>query len=315
METRPIGSLTVSAIGLGTNNFGLLMDEHDVAPVVNAALEAGITFFDTSDSYGESERRLRRALGNRRDDVVLATKFGTPLGGGWSGGARPEYIRRAVERSLRELGTDRIDLYQLHAPDPATPIADTLQTLAELVEAGKVREIGCSKFSAQQLLDAERAAQGGAIRFVSVQNHYNLIHRNDEAEILPLCVKLGIAYIPYWPLASGLLTGKYRRGEPVPDGTRFSAWRSQGEQLLVEANFDVAERLEAWSQQRGHSLSELALAWLLAKPVASVIAGATRPAQVLANASVNWRLTSGEMAEVEELIPEPFDQERASDDI
>ena len=177
METRKIGSLDVSIIGLGTNNFGFRMDEADVPAVVDAALEAGINFFDTADAYGRSERRLAAALGARREDVVVATKFASPLGPNRPGGARPEYIRSAVERSLRELATDRVDLYQIHRPDPDTPIADTLAALDELVEAGCVREIGCSNFSAEQLVAAADAVKDGAARFVSVQNHYNLLHR------------------------------------------------------------------------------------------------------------------------------------------
>jgi aryl-alcohol dehydrogenase-like predicted oxidoreductase len=218
METRKIGSLDVSVVGLGTNNFGFRMDGADVPAVVDAALDAGITFFDTADSYGRSERRLAKALGARRDDVVLATKFASPLGSDRPGGARPEYVRSAVERSLRELATDHIDLYQIHRPDPDTPIAGTLATLDELVQAGAVREIGCSNFSADQVVAADRAAKDGAARFVSVQNHYNLLHRADEADVLPTCDRLGLAHIPYFPLASGLLTGKYRRGEPPPAG-------------------------------------------------------------------------------------------------
>lgn len=301
MHTRKIGSLDVSVVGLGTNNFGLLMEEPDVAPVVDAALESGINFFDTSDSYGQSERRLGRALGRRRDDIVLATKFGTPLGEDGEGGARPEYIRRAVERSLTELGTDRIDLYQLHAPDPKTPIADTLAALDELVVAGKVREIGVSKFSAGQIRTAAEAVRDGAARVASVQNELNLLRRADMEEVLPLCQELSIAYIPFFPLASGMLTGKYRRGAPVPAGTRFAAWQEQGARTLVDTNFDVVERLTQWSEARGHTVAELAMAWLLSKPVASVIAGARGAGQVRQNASIDWSLTQPEVAEVEAL--------------
>jgi aryl-alcohol dehydrogenase-like predicted oxidoreductase len=304
METRRIGSLDVSVIGLGTNNFGFSMEEADVPPVVDAALEAGISFFDTADSYGQSEQRLAKALGPRRDDVVIATKFASPLGTDRPGGARPEYVRSAIERSLRELATDRIDLYQIHRPDPDTPIADTLGALDELVTAGKVREIGCSNFSAAQLVEAEQAVKPGAARFVSVQNHFNLLHRADEAEVLATCEKLGIAHIPFFPLASGLLTGKYRRGEAPPEGTRLAAWGDRAGRMLSDQNFDVVERLDGWAQQRGHTLLELAFAWLLAKPtVASVIAGATKVEQVRANAAVTWRLTPDEVAEVDGLVP------------
>ena len=300
METRKIGSLDVSVVGLGTNNFGFRMDEADVPAVVDAALDAGINFFDTADAYGRSERRLAKALGGRREDVVVATKFGSPLGSDRPGGARPEYIGRAVERSLRELATDHIDLYQIHRPDPDTPIADTLAALDELVQAGAVREIGCSNFSADQLVAADEAVKDGAVRFVSVQNHYNLLQRGDEADVLPTCQRLGLAHIPYFPLASGLLTGKYRRGEPPPEGTRLAAWGDRADAMLSERNFDQIDRLTAWAEARGHSILELAIAWLLAKPtVASVIAGATTVAQVNANTAVTWQLSAEEVAEVD----------------
>jgi aryl-alcohol dehydrogenase-like predicted oxidoreductase len=299
METRKIGSLDVSVVGLGTNNFGFRMDEADVPAVVDAALEAGINFFDTADSYGRSERRLAKALGARREDVVVATKFGSRLGSERPGGARPEYIRSAVERSLRELATDHIDLYQIHRPDPDTPIGDTLAALDELVQAGAVREIGCSNFSADQLVAADEAVSGGAVRFVSVQNHYNLLHRADEADVLPTCLRLGLAHIPYFPLASGLLTGKYPRGQPPPEGTRLAAWGDRADAMLSDRNFDQIDRLTAWADARGHTILELSIAWLLAKPgVASVIAGATTVAQVQANAAVAWQLSPEELAEV-----------------
>ncbi|HWL45194.1 MAG TPA: aldo/keto reductase [Ilumatobacter sp.] len=299
METRSIGSLQVSVIGLGTNNFGFLMDEPDVAPVFHAALDAGINFIDTADSYATSEERIGRLIGPVRDDIVLATKFASPVDGG-TGGATPEYIRSAVERSLRLLQTDRIDLYQIHRPDPDTPIADTLAALDELVRAGKVVEIGCSNFSAAQLAEAEAAAADGAARFVSVQNHYNLLHRDDEAEVIPTAERLGIGYVPYYPLASGLLTGKYRSGEAAPEGTRLAKQGERGEQALANADFDKVATLTAWAAERGHSLLELAFAWLLAKPaVASVIAGATKVSQVQSNASVTWQLTLEEVAELD----------------
>jgi aryl-alcohol dehydrogenase-like predicted oxidoreductase len=303
MEMRTIGSLQVSVIGLGTNNFGLLMDEQEVPPVLDAALEAGINFVDTSDSYGNSEERIGNLLGPRRDDIVLATKFASPIDGG-TGGAQPDYIRSAVERSLRLLQTDRIDLYQIHRPDPDTPIADTLAALDELVQAGKVREIGCSNFSAVQLEEAAAAVADGAARFVSVQNHYNLLHRDDEATVLPTCERLDIAYVPYFPLASGLLTGKYHRGEEPAAGTRLGRWGdARRESTLTDANFDMIERLTAWASERGHTLLELAFAWLLAKPmVASVIAGATKVAQVESNASVSWGLTPAEVADVDAVV-------------
>ena len=303
MDTRRIGSLEVSVIGLGTNNFGFFMEEDAVPPVVDAALEAGITFFDTADSYLESEARLAKALGTRRDEVVIGTKFASPVDGG-GGGAAPDYVRSAIERSLAKLDTDRIDLYQLHRPDESTPIADTLGVLDELVTEGKVREIGCSNFSAVQLREAETAAADGA-RFVSVQNQWNLLQRDDESDAVPEAERLGLGYLPYYPLASGLLSGKYTRGQDAPAGTRLVHFGSGGGGMLSDRNFDIVEAVSAWAAERGHSVLELALAWLAAKPVvASVIAGATSPAQVRANAAAaTWVLTPDEVAEVDALAP------------
>jgi aryl-alcohol dehydrogenase-like predicted oxidoreductase len=304
MDRRKIGSLDVTVVGVGTNNFGLGMQEDEVAPVVEAALAEGLNFFDTADAYGASEARLGQALGRRRDEVVIATKFGSPVAGQeGTGGAAPAYVRKAAERSLQQLGTDRIDLYQLHRPDPSTPIADTLGALGELVTQGKVLEIGCSNFSAAQLREAEEAVAEGAPRFVSVQNHYNLLNRSDEAEVLPECERLGLAYLPFFPLASGMLTGKYTRGEQPAAGTRLHRMGDRASGMLSDANFDVVEAASSWAAARGHSLLELAFAWLLAKgPVASVIAGATKPEQVKANAAAGgWRLSSGEVAEVDAL--------------
>jgi aryl-alcohol dehydrogenase-like predicted oxidoreductase len=303
VKTRQIGSLEVTDVGLGTNNFGLGMAAEDVPPVVDAALDAGINFFDTSDSYGESEERLGKALHARREHVVVATKFGSPVKGEeGTGGARPEYVRRAVDASLRRLQVERIDLYQLHRPDPHTPIAETLGALAEAVAAGKVREIGCSNFSADQLREADVAAGSGP-RFVSVQNHYNLLTRADEADVLPLCEQLGMAYLPYFPLASGVLTGKYRRGEAPAQGTRLQRWGPRAADILSDETFDTVDALASWAERRRRTLLDLAFAWLLAKPVvASVIAGATKPNQVAANVgAADWQLSPDEVAEVDEL--------------
>jgi aryl-alcohol dehydrogenase-like predicted oxidoreductase len=306
MERRSIGSLEVSVVGLGTNNFGMGMAADAVPAVVGAALESGIDFFDTSDSYGDSEERLGQALGRRRDEVVVATKFGSKVGKDGTGGAAPGYLRQAIERSLRQLGTDRIDLYQLHRPDPETPIADTLGVLGELVTAGKVREIGCSNVPAALRGAADAAVGPGGARFVSVQNYYNLLHRDDEEEVLPECRRLGLAYLPYFPLASGMLTGKYRRGEAPAAGTRLDRWgeRAAGG-TLTDRNFDVVDALTAWAEDHGHTLLDLAFAWLLSRPeVASVIAGATSAAQVTANvAAGGWQLTGPEVAEVDALAP------------
>jgi aryl-alcohol dehydrogenase-like predicted oxidoreductase len=281
------------------------MHEDEVPPVVDEAIDSGINFFDTADSYGESEVRLGRALGRHRDEVVIGTKFGSSVGEGGTGGAAPGYVREAIERSLRRLETDRIDLYQLHRPDPLVPITDTLGVLDELVHEGKVREIGCSNFSAEMLREAEDAVAPGRSRFVTVQNHYNLLNRADELEVIPLCLRLGVAYLPYFPLASGLLTGKYARGEPPPPGTRLQRWGDRASGVLSERNFDVVEALAAWSGDRGHSLLDLAIAWLAARsPVASVIAGATTVEQVRANAAAgSWLLSPEEVAEVDALAP------------
>jgi len=302
MRTKKIGSLDVTVVGLGTNNFGFGMEPDAVGPVVDRAIESGVTFFDTADSYLASEERIGQALKGRRDQVILATKFGSPMGEG-KGGASAEYVRQAVERSLKKLDTDHIDLYQLHRPDPNTPIAETLGALGELVAEGKVREIGCSNFTAEMLREAEAAVQDGAPRFVSVQNHYNLLHRDDEHEAIPECEALGIGYLPYFPLASGLLTGKYRRGEAPPEGTRLQRWGDRAAGSLTDENFDVVDALTAWAGDHGHSVLDLAIAWLAAKPyVASVIAGATKPDQIAANAAAGeWVLNPAEVAEVDSI--------------
>ena len=301
METRRIGSLSVSLAGLGCNNFGGRLDQAATYEVVDAALDAGVTFFDTADIYGgtRSEEYLGRALAGRRDRVVIATKFGHEIDAERRG-ARPEYVRRAAEDSLRRLGTDRIDLYQLHRPDPGVPVADTLGALDELVRAGKVVEIGCSNFSTGQLREAQDAVRPGAAGFVSVQNQYSLLHREPESGVLAECERARLAFLPYFPLASGLLTGKYRKGRPPPPGSRMqTSERFAG--LLSEPNLDVVERLIAFAESRGRTLLELACSWLASRAVvASVIAGATSPAHVRANAgAVGWRLTPEEMRAVD----------------
>jgi aryl-alcohol dehydrogenase-like predicted oxidoreductase len=308
METRRIGSLEVTVVGLGCNNFGWRIDEEASARVVHAALEAGVNFFDTADIYGgtRSEEFLARALGRRRDEVAVATKFGMEIDEKRRG-ARPEYVRRACEDSLRRLRTDRIDLYQLHKPDPETPIEETLGALDELVRAGKVREIGCSNFSAEQLREADsKAREKGAARFVSVQNEYSLLHREPEREVLPECERLGLAFLPYFPLASGLLTGKYRRGQPPPEGSRLGG-DGRFEDMLTERNLEIVESLIEFAESRGHTLLELAFSWLLTRQVvASVIAGATKPEQVKANAEAPvWKLTEAELAEINEILSQP----------
>jgi aryl-alcohol dehydrogenase-like predicted oxidoreductase len=305
MDTRPIGSLAVSVVGLGCNNFGMRVDYAETEAVVHAALDAGITFFDTADIYGStrSEEFLGRALAGRRQHVVLATKFGMPVDEHRKG-ARPAYVRQALEDSLRRLATDRVDLYQLHQPDAETPIADTLGVLHDLVQAGKIREIGCSNFSAAQIRAAESAVLPGASRFVSVQNEYSLLHREPEREVLPACERVGLAFLPYFPLASGLLTGKYSRGGPPPAGTRLSnAWAAK--RFLNDDRLQTVEALSEFARSRGHSVLELAASWLLSRPVvASVIAGATSPDQVRANARAgSWRIADADLAAIDRIVP------------
>ena len=309
MPVRQIGSLDVSLVGLGCNNFGGRIDERQSIEVVEAALDAGINLFDTADVYGgtKSEEFLGRALGKERSEVLIATKFGAPLDEGHQGAA-PSYVKSALEDSLRRLGTDYVDLYQLHRPDPATPIADTLGALADLVGEGKVREIGCSNFSAAQLAEAHEALKPGAPGFVSVQNEYSLLERSPELEVLPECERLGIAFIPYFPLKAGLLSGKYRGGEPPPAGTRLAGMPAdrRGE-VLTPGNLEIVGALERFAQDRGHSVLELAIAWLAAHhPVASVIAGATKPEQVWSNVkAADWALTDEDLAEVDAIVPAP----------
>ncbi|WP_437552087.1 aldo/keto reductase [Sorangium sp. So ce367] len=310
MEKRRIGSLEVSVVGLGCNNFGGRIDEQRTAAVVGAALDAGINFFDTADVYGgtRSEELLGKALGSRRSSVIIATKFGVLLDDERRGGARPAYIQRAVEDSLRRLGTDWIDLYQLHRPDPETPIEDTLEALDALVRAGKVREIGSSNFSAAQIRVAEEATRPGKARFVSVQNEYSLLQREPEREVLSDSKRLGIAFLPYFPLASGLLSGKYRPDGPAPVGARLSSQDTAlSARFLTERNRQTAAALDAYAASRGHTLLELAFSWLASRPaVASVIAGATSPEQVRANAAaVGFRLTGADLEEIDRLAPLP----------
>ena len=308
MEKRRIGSLHVSVVGLGCNNFGWRLDADATAKVVHAALDAGVNFLDTADIYGDtkSEEYLGKALRGRREQAVVATKFGMKVDD-QRHGAKPAYVRQAAEDSLRRLGTDYIDLYQLHQPDPETPIAATLAALDELVKAGKVREIGCSNFSAQQIREAEAALPSGGARFVSVQNEYSLLHRDPEREVLPECERRRLALLPYFPLANGLLTGKYRAGHPAPQGTRISTQERFGK-LLNQHNLKMVEGLIGFAESRGHTILELAFSWLLAHPVvASVIAGATSEQQVRSNAgAAGWKLTPADLAEVDRILSQPL---------
>ncbi|WP_298457665.1 aldo/keto reductase [uncultured Cellulomonas sp.] len=304
--------LVVSTVGLGCNAFGVTIDPDDVPGVVSAAVDAGITLLDTADIYGsspgESESLLGAALAGRRDDVVLATKFGADMRGAYGDdhGARGSrrYIRRAVEGSLRRLGTDHIDLYQMHMPDSATPIAETLGALHELVTEGKVLYVGSSNFGAWQVVDADWTARTqGLTPFVSVQDHYSLLERGIEKEVVPAAERVGAGILPYFPLASGLLTGKYRRGEPAAEGTRLA----RRPERLAAADFDRIEALEALAGQWGIDLLTVAMGGLAAQPgVASVIAGASRAEQVRANvAAGSWQPTLEQLAAIDEASPGP----------
>lgn len=301
MESRALGSLDVSMVGLGCNNLGMRLDEDRSAAVVRAALDAGITLFDTADIYGSglSEQFLGRALGTSRDRVVVATKFGA------TDGAAPDVVLRACEASLERLGTDRIDLYQVHRPDDAVPIEDTLGALQELVEAGKVLEIGCSNFDGPRT-DAAAAASAatGAAPFASLQNQLSLLDRRQLDDTLASAERHRLGILPYFPLASGMLTGKYERGAPPPDGTRLAQLpEDRARKVFDDRTFDTVERLTAFAAERDHTLLELAMSWLACLPhMASVIAGATSAEQVRANAAAaSWRLTDAEMTEVDSL--------------
>lgn len=310
MLLRRLGNsgLKVSVIGLGCNNFGMRIDQAQTRMVVDAALDAGINFFDTADIYGgsKSEAFLGEALKGRRDKAVLATKFANPMGEGayQRGGAR-RYIVKAVEDSLKRLNTDHIDLYQMHVPDADTPIEETLRALDDLVRAGKVLYIGNSNFTGWQIADADWTSRTqGLERFVSAQNNFSLLERGVEREVLPACERFGLGLLPYFPLASGFLTGKYHRGEPPRQGTRLAAWGKRGEAALNDRNFDRLEALDRWAEQRGRRILDLAFAWLLGHgAVSSVIAGATSPEQVQANARcAEWILTPEEVSEVRALV-------------
>ena len=310
MEFRRLGNsgLSVSEIGLGCNNFGGRVDQSGTKRVVDAALDHGITLFDTADVYGgsDSEVFLGKALGSKRSDVIIATKFGMAMGeGALSRGGSRRYIMNAVDASLGRLGTDYIDLYQIHFPDPATPIDETLSALDDLVRAGKVRYIGSSNFSSWQIADADWTARSeGYARFVSAQNHMNLFERAVVHEVIPGCRHFGLGMLPYFPLASGLLTGKYVRGESAPEGTRLANAGARASRALSESNFDRLEALTNFADERSRTLLELALGWLLSfEEVSSVIAGATREEQIHSNVEgAGMRLDADEMREVATLV-------------
>lgn len=299
MRTVAVGELEVSVVGLGCNNFGRALDAEQSARVVQAALEAGMSHFDTASNYGEgqSESFLGAALGKRREEVVIATKVGVEIPG-WegSGGARPEYVRQVLERSLSELGTDYIDIYMIHFPDPETPIEDTLQVLTELVEEGKVRAIGCSNFDPAQLTDALSVSEAkGYEGFVCDQVQYSMAHREPETNGLrEVCVSRGVALLPFYPLANGLLTGKTRRGGEPQGRLRMDRYQD----FLTDENFDLVERLDAYARERDLTMVQVALGWLLAQEaVPAVTAGATSPEQVASNAlAAEWEPTPDDLA-------------------
>jgi len=301
MEYRKLGSLNVSLVGIGCNNFGWRTDATGTATVVDAALDTGINLFDTADVYGagQSEEFLGSALKGKRGRAIIATKFGIKMGEGKEG-AKAEYVREALDASLQRLQTDCIDLYQIHRPDPNTPIAETMQALNDAVNAGKVREIGCSNFSVEQMRAARSTA--GPHYFASVQNEYSLMKREPEADVLPECARSGIAFLPYFPLANGLLTGKYRKGQPFPESSRGKD--AFGPKIFTDENLERAEALIAFALARGHSVLDLAFSWLAARPqVCSVIAGAKNAEQVRANSgAASWRLTPADLAAVDKLF-------------
>jgi aryl-alcohol dehydrogenase-like predicted oxidoreductase len=307
MEMRALGSLQVSVVGLGCNNFGMRCDADQSSVVVHAALDAGVNFFDTADVYGgtHSEEFLGQALAGHRDEVIIATKFAAPIDQDpLHRGASARWVNEAAEGSLRRLGIDYIDLYQQHRPDADVAIEETLEALDGLVKVGKVKEIGNSNFSAEQIAEADAVAKkNGWARFVTAQNQFNLLHRQPVAELLPACVEYDLAVLPFFPLASGLLTGKYRRGEATPSGTRLSAMNEEmSARVLSDRNFDQLDFLESFATAREHTLLDLAFAWLAAQPaMGSIIAGATKTEQVQANsAAVDWKLSDAEVAEISE---------------
>jgi aryl-alcohol dehydrogenase-like predicted oxidoreductase len=310
MQLRNLGpsGLRVSVVGLGCNNFGGRIDLDASRRVVHKALDLGVTLFDTADIYGNgggSESALGEILGDRRKDIVLATKFGGVMDEARERkGASRRYVMAAVEDSLRRLKTDWIDLYQLHFPDPLTPIEETLRALDDLIRQGKVRYIGCSNLPAWQVVEAQWTAKSlGLDTFVSCQDEYSLLVRDIEQALLPAIEAYGLGLLPYFPLASGLLTGKYKRNAPAPADTRLAQWSGLADRYMTDANFTIVEKLEAFVAARGHSLLDLAFSWLAARPrVASVIAGATRPEQVQQNVkAAAWALSAEDLAEVDRL--------------
>lgn len=310
MEYRNLGSsgLRVSLVGLGCNNFGMRLELEQTRAVVDRAFDRGITFFDTADMYGRrggSETQLGKILGHRRKDIVLASKFGMAMSDdGTKIGASRRYIMSAVEDSLRRLKTDWIDLYQLHQPDPLTPLDETMQALDDLVTQGKIRYIGCSNLPSWQVVESQWLSKSmGLNRFVSCQDEYNILNRDVESELIPAMQKYGCGLLPYFPLASGLLTGKYKRTE-MPEGARLTDMPTFANRIyLTDENFDIVDRLKKFANKTGHSILELAFSWMASRPTtASIIAGATKPEQIDANvAAINWVLSQSEIDEVDKI--------------
>lgn len=307
MRTGAIGRLRVSKVGLGCNNFGSRLDNKQTETVVLAALEQGITYFDTADIYGKglSEEYLGAALRGRRHQAVVGTKFGMEMLGADQMGGSARWVDLAVEDSLRRLGTDYIDLYQMHKPDPSTPIEETLGALHRLVEQGKVREIGCSNFTGAQVDQAAAVSnRSGIPHFVSAQNHYSLLARAVERDLVPACARNGLSVMPYCPLANGVLTGKYRRGKEPPKGSRMDWVRNDPNTtdrgFMSDRNLDIVDRLQEYAADHGRTLIELAISWLAAQPdVSTVIPGASTPEQVAVNSrGADWRMTDRELAEI-----------------
>ncbi|MCH8161413.1 MAG: aldo/keto reductase [Chloroflexi bacterium] len=310
MEYKNLGNsgLRVSVVGLGCNNFGRRCDQAATTAVVEKALDSGVTLFDTADVYGPrglSEEFLGVALKGKRREAIIATKFMGPMGEGtlWSGASR-RYIFDAIDASLKRLDTDYVDLYQIHFPDVNTPIAETMRALDEVVRSGRARYVGCSNFAGWQVVEAQWVARSGHFsEFVSAQNQYNLLDRRIERELVPAASAYGMGVLPYFPLASGFLTGKYKQGEAPPEGTRLAAGGGMADRVLTEGNFETLQKLESFAESAGHTMLELAIGWLASQPhVSSVISGATKPEQVEQNvAAGEWKLNAEEMAKVNEI--------------
>ena len=309
MQKRSLGTLgpEVSLVGLGTNNFGGRTGRDAARLVLHKALDLGVTLIDTADVYGNkggSEEILGGLLGARRESIVLATKFGLPMDNGALRGASRRYIMQAVEASLRRLNTDWIDLYQLHRSDPKTPIEETLRALDDLVKAGKIRFIACSNLSAAQLEQAQAvSAAQGLSSFVTCQDEYNLLDRDIEKDRVAVMRKHGLGLLPYFPLASGLLTGKYKSGAPMPAGSRLATSAHHADGLINAHNWSIVENLRAFAARQGRSLLELAMSWLASRPfISGIIAGATKPEQVEQNvAAVGWTLSPAELVEIDRI--------------